>query len=929
MRSAAALVVVRLICPLTLILLVAGSSVASGALSQPGLVAAYSFDAGAGSMLADVSGRGNSGAIAGATWTAAGKSGGALSFDGDDDWVSIADAAALDLTYGMTMEAWVKPSALGGSWRTVLEKSRNSRVAYGLFASEETSRSAAQISVNNVRTARGPALPLGVWSHLAATYDGSTLRLYVNGTFAASANVNGDIHPSPDPLYIGGTPAGAEWFVGQIDEVRIYNRALSEYELRTDMSTPVDPDTQPPTNPGGLTISGATQTQIELGWNPSSDNVRTTGYHYFLNDNVAGSGTNTRYTYTGLACGTSYTLSVDAYDAAGNRSGRSSIIASTSACPDTVAPSAPTGLAVSSRTQTEITLTWSPSADNFGVTGYDRFRDGTRVSTGTETRYTYTGLSCGTSYTLAVAAFDGGGNESGRTSLTTATSACAVSDTTPPSVPQGLRATSASESEISIAWNATPDNVGVVGYRLYRNGSLVGSTASLSSTFSGLSCGTTYYLGVEAFDAADNRSYLPESILTAATSACGSTSPLPPVLPPTPGTANLWVDTNGGLCVRGIIATAYLDLSACGSLNAAYQAALPGDVILVTAGTYQDQIINSKPTAGSPGVVIQAAPDAAVTIKELKISASWLTLRNMTVMPVAGRTPSDKLIDIKPGPRYLTLDNVDLDGRIGGVRQLRDGLGISGDTDYVTVRNSDICCVQDSKLIQIQTYGTSIQNRHLTFSGNTIHDDWQTDSSKHLECLWLEGISDFLFEGNHLWDCALNAIIANADEGGTYANWTIINNVFESADAGVGGVPPDFDACASTHPKTNWYFAYNYFSRGLALTSCGGSLGWLTLRGNIGAAGDFECGSGAIWEYNTWAQRKCSTTDTQNSNITSASNYVAAKAVEATGPGNYRASSSTAPQVNTGHPTLWPATDADGTPRPVASRADSGPFENH
>ena len=114
MRPAAALVLVRLICPLTLLLLVAGSSVASGALSQPGLVAAYSFDAGSGSTLTDVSGRGNTGAIAGATWTAAGKSGGALSFDGDDDWVSIADAAALDLAYGMTMEAWVKPSALGG-----------------------------------------------------------------------------------------------------------------------------------------------------------------------------------------------------------------------------------------------------------------------------------------------------------------------------------------------------------------------------------------------------------------------------------------------------------------------------------------------------------------------------------------------------------------------------------------------------------------------------------------------------------------------------------------------------------------------------------------------------------------------------------------------------------------------------------------------
>ena len=217
--------------------------------------------------------------------------------------------------------------------------------------------------------------------------------------------------------------------------------------------------------------------------------------------------------------------------------------------------------------------------------------------------------------------------------------------------------------------------------------------------------------------------------------------------------------------------------------------------------------------------MIEAAAGATVVVKELDITASWLTLRNMTVQPLAGRGSNDKIIDIDHGSRQLTLDNVDLDGRINGVRQVRDGLGISGDTDYVTVKNSDLCCVQDQKLIQIQTYGTSVQNRHLTLSRNTIHDDWQTDGSKHLECLWLEGISDFLLDGNHFYDCALNAILANADEGGTYANWTITNNVFEAADTGVGGIPPDIDGCAATHAKSNWLIAYNYIARGFAITT--------------------------------------------------------------------------------------------------------------
>ena len=393
--------------------------------------------------------------------------------------------------------------------------------------------------------------------------------------------------------------------------------------------------------------------------------------------------------------------------------------------------------------------------------------------------------------------------------------------------------------------------------------------------------------------------------------------------------ANLWVDTSGGSCTRSGSGAAYSDAAACASFNAAYQAASAGDLVQVVAGTYPSQNISSKASAG-PAVVIEAAAGAAVVVKELDITATWLTLRNMTVQPVAGRGGNDKIIDINRGSRRVTLDNVDLDGRINGVRQVRDGLGISGDTDYVTVQNSDLCCIQDQKLIQIQTYGTSVQNTHLTLSRNTIHDDWQTDSSKHLECLWLEGISDFLLDGNHFWDCALNAILANADEGGTLANWTITNNVFEAADTGVGGIPPDIDGCANTHTKSNWLVAYNYIARGFALTTttCGGNLSWLTMRGNIGAAGDSSCGSGATWEYNIWAQRKCSTTDTQNSSITAASNYLNAKADEATGAGNYQPSTN-APQIDKGHPTLWPPTDADGTPRPNNGRADAGPYEQH
>jgi len=88
-----------------------GVSVTVSAVLSP-LVAAYSFNEGAGTSVGDASGNGHTGTVTGA----AGQFGGALSFDGTDDWVTVADAAGLDLTTGMTLEAWVNPTALRG-WR--------------------------------------------------------------------------------------------------------------------------------------------------------------------------------------------------------------------------------------------------------------------------------------------------------------------------------------------------------------------------------------------------------------------------------------------------------------------------------------------------------------------------------------------------------------------------------------------------------------------------------------------------------------------------------------------------------------------------------------------------------------------------------------------------------------------------------------------
>ena len=206
-------------------------------------------------------------------------------------------------------------------------------------------------------------------------------------------------------------------------------RAPDGHEHPVGGTPPPPADTQAPTAPAGLAASGQTQTQITLNWNASSDNVGVTGYSRYRNGTLISSGTGTSFSFTGLTCGTSYTLAVDAYDAAGNRSTRPSVSASTSACspaPDTQAPTAPAGLAASGQTQTQITLNWNASSDNVGVTGYSRYQNGTLVSGGTGTSFSFTGLTCGTSYTLAVDAYDAAGNRSTRPSISASTLACSA-----------------------------------------------------------------------------------------------------------------------------------------------------------------------------------------------------------------------------------------------------------------------------------------------------------------------------------------------------------------------------------------------------------------------------------------------------------------------------------------------------------------------
>jgi RHS repeat-associated protein len=228
-----------------------GTSITSSS-DREGLVAAYGFEESSGTSVVDKSGNGNNGTLENVTRITQGRFGRALDFDSSSDKVVVPDSNSLDLTGAFTLEAWVRPDAIGSaSAQKIIEKGSSASCAapaYGLYAS--TSATAALprgYACGSFVEAKGSALLKGMWSHVAVTVNGSKgAKFYVNGSEVSSGTFSSLTAATAGQLLIG------PGFDGQIDEVRIYSRQLSTAEVREDMRTAVDPEAAPPTPPPPL-----------------------------------------------------------------------------------------------------------------------------------------------------------------------------------------------------------------------------------------------------------------------------------------------------------------------------------------------------------------------------------------------------------------------------------------------------------------------------------------------------------------------------------------------------------------------------------------------------------------------------------------------------------------------------------------------------
>jgi hypothetical protein len=193
------------------------------------LVGWWKLDEMKGNVTADSAGNHAGTLLGNPTWTQ-GIAGGALQFDGQGDGVDLAAGPDFDITGRITVAAWIKVAAFDVAWQAIVSKG-------------DTAWRLSRDQGNNVHFActglwpewaRGSAnVNDGQWHHVAGTYDGSELRLYVDGKLDASAKTQGTINVNAYPVYIGENSEhpGRAWH-GLIDDVRLYNYALSDAEIK-------------------------------------------------------------------------------------------------------------------------------------------------------------------------------------------------------------------------------------------------------------------------------------------------------------------------------------------------------------------------------------------------------------------------------------------------------------------------------------------------------------------------------------------------------------------------------------------------------------------------------------------------------------------------------------------------------------------------
>src|SRR3989344_4780579 len=259
----------------------------------------------------DKSGNGNTGTLtnmAQATSPTIGKIGQGLKFDGVDDIIEVTQSSSINDPLALTVSVWAKQSTLKTNGYYI-SKADNSSGGHGWsFGSGNVANSSLSFVVHGFTTtdlssiSASGVITTNSWNHYVVTWDGSNtaanVRMYKNGvevSYATQTN-GGSATPQSDSArnikFARESGTGSTFFNVNMDDVRVYNRALSQAEIIElyalgsggEMTSPSPAeDTQAPSTPANLSATSISSSQINLSWTASIDNIGVTGYRIYRN----------------------------------------------------------------------------------------------------------------------------------------------------------------------------------------------------------------------------------------------------------------------------------------------------------------------------------------------------------------------------------------------------------------------------------------------------------------------------------------------------------------------------------------------------------------------------------------------------------------------------------------------------------------------
>jgi chitodextrinase len=283
-------------------------------------------------------------------------------------------------------------------------------------------------------------------------------------------------------------------------------------------------DTTASAAPTGLAGAPTTASNINLTWTACADTSGSTiaGYKIYRGGTQIGTSTTTNYSDGTVVGSSTYSYTVACYDNAtpANSSPQSTPAVVNSL--DITPPSVPTGLAGTATISTTANLTWTAATDTggSGLAGYKIYRAGVQIGTSASTTYSDTTTAGTTTYSYTVAAYDHAGN----TSAQSAAFPITTPDTIAPPVPGGLTASAPASGTVNLAWTGVTDTggSGLAGYKIYRGGAQVGTSATTSFSDTTTLGTTSYTYTVAAYDNAANTS----------AQSTGATVTTPDTIPP-------------------------------------------------------------------------------------------------------------------------------------------------------------------------------------------------------------------------------------------------------------------------------------------------------------------------------------------------------------------------------------------------------------